>query len=130
MIRKVIMEEESKIKSEIFYLDDNNNIVDEESYTHGIIRETDENGNRVRETYFVRENPEYKGKIVVTEEDVEFLRSMGLDIDERYIVEGKTAITEEEYRRLKSTGVKIDDSYIVIGRKTEKKGIWGWFHRK
>lgn len=43
-----------KNKSEIFYLDDNNGIVSKENATHSIIRETDENGMLVRETFSVR----------------------------------------------------------------------------
>ena len=33
------------LKSEISYLDENNNIVDREKATHSIIRQTDEEGN-------------------------------------------------------------------------------------
>jgi len=41
-----------EIKSvETYYLDDNGNIVEPEKATRGVIRELDENGNLVRETW-------------------------------------------------------------------------------
>lgn len=38
-------------KIETYYLDDDNNIVEPEKATKGVIRELDENGNLVRETW-------------------------------------------------------------------------------
>lgn len=43
------MEENYKI--ETYYLDDDDNIVEPEKATKGVIRELDENGNLVRETW-------------------------------------------------------------------------------
>ena len=43
------------LKSEISYLDENNNIVDREKATHSIIRQTDEEGNLVMEEFSVDE---------------------------------------------------------------------------
>lgn len=43
------MEENYKIEK--IYLDDNNNIVEPEKATRGVIRELDEKGNLVRETW-------------------------------------------------------------------------------
>lgn len=42
---------EENYKVETVYLDDNNNIVASEKATRGVIRELDENGNLVRETW-------------------------------------------------------------------------------
>jgi len=56
-------------KSEIFYLDDNKNIVDQEKATKARILEYDENGNRVSETYLVK-NVEEEEKPVETLDDL------------------------------------------------------------
>ena len=45
------MEEKEVVKVETYYLDDDDNIVEPEKATKGIIRELDENGNLVRETF-------------------------------------------------------------------------------
>lgn len=42
---------EEKYKVETVYLDDDNNIVEPEKATRGVIRELDENGDLVRETW-------------------------------------------------------------------------------
>ena len=42
---------EENYKVETVYLDDNNNVVEPEKATRGVIRELDENGNLVRETW-------------------------------------------------------------------------------
>ena len=42
---------EENYKVETVYLDDNNNIVEPEKATKGVIRELDENGDLVRETW-------------------------------------------------------------------------------
>lgn len=47
-------------KMETYYLDDDGNFVDPDKATRGIIRETDEKGNLVRETF---------GRFVPIEED-------------------------------------------------------------
>lgn len=39
------------MKSEIFYLDNEDNLVDKESSTHAIVREYDENGSLVNEVF-------------------------------------------------------------------------------
>jgi len=37
--------------TEVYYFDDNDNMVDPEKATKGVIRELDENGNLIRETW-------------------------------------------------------------------------------
>ena len=71
------------MKEEIFYLDDQNNIVDKDKATHGTILQTDENGNRVSETYFVKETPQSSGKMVISRKEYEYLKSKGL-VDESF----------------------------------------------
>lgn len=44
------------MKNEIVYFDNDNHIVDEEKATKAIIRELDENGNLVRETFGTIDN--------------------------------------------------------------------------
>ena len=65
-------------KSKIFYLDDNNNIVDKDKATRSIIQEFDENGNMVREIFGRNKNvPIEKVKMrsydEFTEEEKDFL---------------------------------------------------------
>ena len=57
---------EENYKVETVYLDDDNNIVDSEKATKGVIRELDEQGNLVRETWgrFEKIEP-------ITDEDIE-----------------------------------------------------------
>lgn len=43
--------EEKKLKSEIYYFDDEDNIVEKENATKAVIRELDENGNLVNEIW-------------------------------------------------------------------------------
>ena len=45
------MEKETIANVETYYLDDDNNIVEPDKATKGVIRELDENGNLVRETW-------------------------------------------------------------------------------
>ena len=81
-------EEFLNLKSEISYLDDNNNIVDEEHATHAIVRELDENGNLVRETFLVVNN-ESDERMAITNEEYENLKSMGLvgdDFDNKFVI--------------------------------------------
>ena len=81
-------EEFLNLKSEISYLDDNNNIVDEEHATHAIVRELDENGNLVRETFLVVNN-ENDERMAITNEEYENLKSMGLvgdDFDNKFVI--------------------------------------------
>lgn len=64
-------------RSEIFYLDDNNNYADKETATHSIIRQTDENGMLVGEVFSVNKNArrrKLKTWDEFTEEEKQFLR--------------------------------------------------------
>ncbi len=63
-------------KNEIVYLDDNNNIVEKEVATHAIIREYDENGNLINETFMVNKNSDTKEELNLTEEEKEFLNGI------------------------------------------------------
>ena len=76
-----------KINSTISFLDKNNNFVDEESATHAIIRETDENGNLIKETYMHMSNKNKENidveenTIELSQADIEFIKSFGLNAD-------------------------------------------------
>lgn len=65
------------MKSEIFYLDDDNNIVSEENATHAIIREYDKSGNLVRENFMVKASERSDD---LSDEDIELLK----EFEEKY----------------------------------------------
>ena len=65
------------MKSEIFYLDDDNNIVSQENATHAIIREYDKSGNLVNENFMVKTS---ESSDEFSEEDLELLK----EFDEKY----------------------------------------------
>lgn len=65
------------MKSEIFYLDDNNNIVDKELSTRSIVREYDENGNLVNEIF---RKKQIENSSELTEEQLRIIE----EFDEKY----------------------------------------------
>lgn len=65
------------MKSEIFYLDDDNNIVSEENATHAIIREYDKSGNLVKENFMVKASERSDD---LSDEDIELLK----EFEEKY----------------------------------------------
>ncbi|MBR4727617.1 MAG: hypothetical protein IK080_06980 [Clostridia bacterium] len=70
-------------KDSIYYLDDNNNIVDKKDATHAIIRQVDGNGNLIGETYLVRkpEEPVKREPIdymkELSQEQIDFINQFG-----------------------------------------------------
>ena len=80
------MKEIDKQNSEIYYLDDNNNIVDEEHSTHAIIKNTNENDDMINEIYLNEYNPNKSEKIFVTQEEYDRLKSLGDELDDSFVV--------------------------------------------
>lgn len=68
------MEEKEVVKVETYYLDDDDNIVEPENATKGIIRELDEDGNLVRETFGTFEEREEISDEELTRMTQEFLK--------------------------------------------------------
>ncbi len=78
-------------KSEIFYLDDRNNIVDKSVATHSIIREYDEKGNLINEIFSQNKNTKkirIKSYDEYTEKEKQFLASL-TDKDGNHIFDRK-----------------------------------------
>ena len=81
-----------EINSTIDYLDDENNFVDEKEATHSIIRETDKNGELIRETYmYMNDDKDIDEDEVIelSQKDVDFIKSFGLNAE---VVDEKTRI--------------------------------------
>ena len=68
------MEEKEVVKVETYYLDDDDNIVEPEKATKGIIRELDEDGNLVRETFSTFEERKEISDEELTRMTQEFLK--------------------------------------------------------
>ena len=68
------MEEKEVVKVETYYLDDDDNIVEPDKATKGIIRELDEDGNLVRETFGTFEEREEISDAELTRMTQEFLK--------------------------------------------------------
>ena len=66
------------MKSEVFYLDDDNNIVDESVATKMIIREYDENYDLVNEKFMIKASSE--SEYSLSDEDLELIK----EFDEKY----------------------------------------------
>lgn len=66
------------MKSDIFYFDDEDKMVDKEKATHAIVREYDDNGNLVHET-FVKFN-QVENSNELSEEDLKLIA----EFDEKY----------------------------------------------
>lgn len=64
---------------DITYLNDNDEIVTSDIATKIIVRELDENGNLIKETFLFMDNNEVVIPEEYTEEDIEFLNSFEKD---------------------------------------------------
>ncbi len=77
-----------RYKSNITYLDDDNNVISENKATHAIIRELDENDNLVNEIFMVKKD-EFDDRMEITKEEFENMKKSGLideSFDDKFIV--------------------------------------------
>lgn len=69
-----------KNHSEIYYLDDENHIVDQALATKAIIRELDINGRLLNETILLKEQEKKEKKeLILSEEEKEFLKQVRMN---------------------------------------------------
>lgn len=70
-----------KNKTEIYYLDEEHNIVDAEKATEAIIRELDDKGNLVSENYMQLKKEEKVEEKEYTEEEIEIFKKLNFNLD-------------------------------------------------